>query len=308
MKWKKLGLVFNPNNFSNWAFSHAMIPTPLRISEEIVRVYITFCDVKGIGRTGYVDLSAGNLKDVVGYSKNPVLDIGKNGTFDENGVLACSVIDAGHGKHHMYYVGFECGHKIRYRLLTGLALSGDGGITFERYSTVPVLERSSKELYFRGGPCCLKERDKFRMWYVAGSSWTEINGKSMPEYNICYIESEDGLNWPSFGEIQIHVTDPDEHGFGRPFVIRSKSGKYKMFYSVRKRSVCSYRLGYAESRDGRNWKRMDDQLNLDISEKGFDSDAIMYATPIEVRGKMYVFYNGNDFGKDGFAIAELIEE
>ena len=67
----------------------------------------------------------------------------------------------------------------------------------------------------------------------------------------------------------------------------------------------AYRLGYAESSDGKNWIRMDKKLNLDVSESGFDNKAIMYAVPFEVNSKLYLLYNGNNFGVDGFALASL---
>jgi predicted GH43/DUF377 family glycosyl hydrolase len=70
----------------------------------------------------------------------------------------------------------------------------------------------------------------------------------------------------------------------------------------------AYRLGYAESSDGKNWKRMDQHLNLDVSSGSFDSEAIMYAAPIEVDNKLFVFYNGNGFGSLGFAVAVLEHE
>jgi hypothetical protein len=81
-----------------------------------------------------------------------------------------------------------------------------------------------------------------------------------------------------------------------------------MFYSIRRRSLSAYRLGYAESSDGRTWIRKDDKLDLDVSPGQFDSDAIMYAAPIDIDGRMYVFYNGNDFGRAGFAVAALEAE
>ena len=81
-----------------------------------------------------------------------------------------------------------------------------------------------------------------------------------------------------------------------------------MFYSVRRKSFRAYRLGYAESLDGYAWTRMDEQLSLDVTPGSFDSDAIMYAAPIQIDDKLYVFYNGNDFGRDGFAVAVLEEE
>ncbi len=308
MRWKKLGIVYRPDGSRPWARSHAMIPTPLRIDQSVIRVFVTCCDDEGIGRPGYVDVLASDPTRVIAVSEAPLLDLGEPGTFDENGVLLCSVVDADDGNWNMYYVGFELGTRIRYRLLTGLAHSHDGGRTFARISRTPVLERSNSELYFRCGPCCLKERGRYRLWYVAGSNWIDVDGKSMPVYDIRYAESDDGVHWPQEGTVQIPITEPDEHGFGRPYVIPKPGGGYRMFYSVRRRSLRAYRLGYAESQDGLVWQRMDDRLNLDVTPGGFDSEAIMYAAPVQVGDRLYVFYNGNDFGREGFAVAVLEEE
>jgi len=308
MRWKKLGLVYGPDGTLPWAKSHAMIPTPVCLDDKVIRVFVTFCDDRGIGRPGYVDVSVSDPLKVLGISQQPLLDLGKPGTFDENGLLTCGVTDLGNGKMYMYYVGFELGTKIRYRLLTGLAISEDAGNTFSRYAPTPVLERSATEIYFRGGPYCLYGPPRFRLWYVAGSEWIDLDGKSMPVYDIRYAESKDGIHWPDEGEVQIAITEPDEHGFGRPCVIPKPDGGYRMFYSVRRRSFGAYRLGYAESPDGHVWKRMDDKLNLDVTSGSFDSNAIMYAAPIEVDGKLYVFYNGNEFGRAGFAVAVLEAE
>lgn len=309
MQWKKLGLVFGPDGTMPWAKSHAMIPTPLLLNENVIRVFVTFLDDRGIGRPGFVDVSAHDPLRVLNVSKQPLLELGKPGTFDENGMLVCHVTDLGDGRMYMYYVGFELGTKIRYRLLTGLAISDDNGETFTRYAPTPVLERTAKELYFRGGPYCLYEEGIFRLWYVAGSEWTNLDGKSMPVYDVRYVESKDGIHWPEEGEVQIAITEPDEHGFGRPCIIPKADGGYRMFYSVRRRSLGAYRLGYAESADGSNWTRLDEKLNLDISpDSSLDSSAIMYAAPIEILGKLYLFYNGNEFGRDGFALAVLEAE
>jgi len=308
MRWKKLGIVYCPNGSMWWARSHAMVPTPVPLNDSVIRVFITCCDDQGIGRPGYVDVRASDPTQVIAVAEEPLLDVGEPGTFDENGVMLCSIVELGAGNLYMYYVGFELGQKIRYRLLTGLAFSHDGGRTFVRASRTPVLERSDTELYFRGGPYCIKEHDRYRLWYVAGSQWLDVDGKSLPVYDIRYAESADGIHWPAQGTVQIPITEPDEHGFGRPCVIPKPGGGYRMFYSVRRKSYRAYRLGYAESPDGYVWQRMDDRLNLDVTPGSFDSDAIMYAAPIQIDDRLYVFYNGNDFGRDGFAVAVLEEE
>ena len=308
MRWRKLGLVYGPDGSLPWARSHAMTPTPVRLNETVIRVFVTFCDASGIGRPGYVDVSARDPRRVLKVSRSPLLDLGAPGCFDENGVLPCSVVDLGGGRMHMYYVGFELGTKIRYRLLTGLAVSEDHGEHFRRHAPTPILERSPDELFFRGGPCCLREPQGFRLWYVAGSHWIDLEGKPMPVYEIRYAESADGIHWPAQGDVQIPITRDDEHGFGRPYVIGKPGGGYRLFYSVRRISLGAYRLGYAESPDGRHWQRQDERLNLDVSPEGFDSQAIMYAAPIEIDGRLHVFYNGNDFGREGFGLAVLEAE
>ena len=305
MRWHKHGVIYKPTGEMQWARTHAMLPTPVRHSPETVRVYVTFCDDNGIGRPGFVDLDAKDLSKVTRVSESPLFETGTPGSFDDNGVAVCSVVDVGDGRQLMYYAGFELGRNIRYRILTGLAVSENAGETFTKYSEVPILERSDKERLFRCGPYCIKDNDKFKLWYIAGSSWTTINGKQLPVYDIRYQESANGIQWEREGEIVMPIEHPDEHGFGRPTVISKSDGGYSMFFSVRCRKRMAYRLGYAESVDGKNWERLDDQLNLDISKNGFDNQAIMYAAPIEINGVLYLFYNGNDFGKSGFGLAEL---
>lgn len=308
MKWRKLGLVWSPNSHSPWAQSHATCPSPFLREEGTLRVYFASRDKENIGRIGYVDVNSENLTEVLMVSEKPALDIGGPGTFDDNGVVPTSLIKGNDGRLFLYYAGFEICHHIRYRMLTGLAVSDDNGESFYRISRTPILERSDKELHFRSGPACISEPGVIRAWYAGGMNWVELNGKTMPSYDVRYIESMDGIHWPSEGKVHIAITEPDEHGFGRPYVIPKPSGGYRMFYSVRRKSFHAYRLGYAESEDGYAWERMDDKLNLDVTPGSFDSDAIMYAAPIQIGDELYVFYNGNDFGRDGFAVAVLEEE
>lgn len=305
MKWTKLGLVYTPDGRQAWARTHAMVPTPIHLPEQdLIRIFITCCDGDGIGRPGYVDVHPSDPTVVVDACAEPLLDIGAGGTFDENGVLCTSVVRAPDGRLYMYYVGFEIGTRVRYRLLSGVAISEDDGRSFRRHSTTPILERSPQELYFRGGPFVRVEGGRFRMWYVGGSTWLDIGGKAMPEYRVKYLESADGLQWGPEGRTVIDITGDDEHGFGRPWVVGTP-GDLRMFYSVRRKSLAAYRMGYAESRDGLDWARRDAEMGLDVTPGSFDSDAIMYAAVIDTPAGLICYYNGNDFGRDGFAAARL---
>lgn len=304
MKWRKLGVVWKPDGDLWWARSHATCPTPLWHTDGTLRIYVQCRDERNVGRVGFVDVDPADPLRVVRHSESPVLDVGRAGTFDDNGVFQCSVISAADGRLFMYYVGFELSHQVRYRLLTGLAASTDGGQSFQRIQSTPILERSEAELLFRCGPFVRFENGRYRMWYVAGSDWTELDGKSMPVYDLRYAESQDGIHWPKRGRTVLDISHPDEHGFGRPYIV-SDGNLYRMFYSVRKRSLRRYTMGYAESEDGLLWARKDDQVGLDISTEGWDSESVEFAAVVKTAGRTFMFYNGNDFGATGFGVAEL---
>jgi len=305
MRWRKLGLVWRPDGSSEWARTHGMGPTPIRLSPDVIRIFITCLDNEGRGRPGYVDVAARDPTCVLGVSKNAILDIGEPGTFDDNGVMVMSVLQVTPSLFYMYYAGFEICKNIRYRIFSGLALSRDGCQTFTRHSRCPILDRTSDELYIRGGPYAIYEKGTFRLWYVAGSTWIDLNDKTMPVYDLRYQESSDGIHWAAAGQLSMAVTGEDEHGFGRPWVVKRGPNDYQLFYSIRRRSLAAYRLGYAVSADGVNWIRKDEEMGLDVSEGEFDSNAIMYSAVIVVDKKTYCFYNGNNFGEQGFGVAEL---
>ena len=79
-----------------------------------------------------------------------------------------------------------------------------------------------------------------------------------------------------------------------------------MFYTKGSRSGEDYFPGVAFSADGISWERRDDQFGLELSHDGFDSRRLCYSRLVESAGKLLCFYNGNDMGKDGFGVAELL--
>jgi hypothetical protein len=283
---------------------HAFPPTPHLLDDSTLRIYLAFTDQDTVGRVGYVDVSPEDPSRILGVSENPVLDIGQPGAFDENGVVPTSVVRVG-DELYMYYVGFQLGQKVRYFQFQGLAISSDGGESFERHARVPVIDRSDTELVNRTSAFVMREDGRFRMWYVGGSDWTVVNGKPLPVYNIRYLESPDGKEWPDRGQVAIDFKDDDEHALGRAWVVKH-DGLYKMLFSRRSRSL-GYRVGYAESPDGIDWTRDDDRAGIDVSDEGWDAAMVAYTSIFTHGERTYLFYNGNDLGQTGFGWAVLEE-
>ncbi len=306
MQWTKKGRIYKPNSELYWQNRFAMLPTPIGIRPELIRIYAGFCDSKMRGRIGWVDVKANQPSTIVATSEKPILDIGRPGCFDDNGVVPVSIIRKG-DEIILYYVGFQLGTRAPYYMFCGAAISRDGGNSFTRVSEAPILDRTNEELFARCG-CFVRwsdEINKFQMWYIGslGDGWIDgPNEKRLPLYTMKYIESKDGLSWDNKTVTScLEFNNNDEHGFGRPFVF-VEDNTYKMYYSIRTLSR-GYHIGYAESHDGKQWNRMDDLAGISTSSSGWDALNVSYPAITEYGDKRIMLYNGNACGETGFGYA-----
>ena len=100
MKWIKKGLIYAPTGEDGWRNQFAFLPTPLLLKNGRLRVFVNMCEKNMVGRVGYVDVNPENPSEVYEVSEKPVLDIGKAGTFDDNGVGQIDMLPVG-GKLYM---------------------------------------------------------------------------------------------------------------------------------------------------------------------------------------------------------------
>lgn len=303
MKWRKQGLIYCPDGTSAWAHRYALQPTPL-LRGDVIRVYVGFRDQAGVGRVGFVEVAASNPSHILRVSERPVLDIGVPGTFDENGVVPCALVPRSDGLY-LYYAGYQLGRKVRFYVFGGLAISRDEGDSFSRYSQVPVVDRTHDEFLFRVIHSVMLEKGTWRIWYGGGNRFLPGEDKTHAVYDIRYMESQNGIQFPDTGVVCVPTRGQDEHRLGRPYVF-SEGGIYRMFYGIGTVSK-GYRMGYAESTDGYDWVRKDQEVGIDVAESGWDSRMVGYPAVIRYGDRTYMFYTGNNMGETGFGYAVLEE-
>ena len=80
---------------------------------------------------------------------------------------------------------------------------------------------------------------------------------------------------------------------------------YRQPSYFRKNRDRSYRIGYAFSDDMVDWVRDDSKVGIDVTEGSWDSDMLCYPHAFHCDNKIYLLYNGNEFGKCGFGLAQL---
>jgi hypothetical protein len=206
------------------------------------------------------------------------------------------------GKLYLYYAGYQLGQKVRFFVFGGLAVSDDGGATFRRHSRVPICDRTDDEMLFRVIHTMMLDDGRWRAWYGAGSVFSNSDGRQLPNYNIRHAEAPNGVTLDRDYAVCID-TGAEEYRVGRPYVIK-RDGVYRMFYCA-DTAARGYRMAYAESSDGIAWVRKDDEIGIDVSASGWDSGMQAYPSLIEHRDRVYLFYNGNNYGEEGFGYAEL---
>jgi hypothetical protein len=307
MEWEKLGLIWNASDNLTWGSMGTLTPTPYLMGDGTIRVYCGIRDENGVGRIGYFDVLENSLSEVIGYSHNPVLDIGIPGAFDDNGMLLGDIIKVGK-TIRMYYVGFQLATKAKFLAFGGLALSEDGGKTFSRFSNSPIIDRDDGGLFIRAIHGIRElESGGFKIWFSQGSSWEMIDGKPFPNYSIATMESPDGLTFARNEGRPIHLQRPDEYRLGRSRVFSLEPNHHILTFTYGK-PTGEYESGYAESTDLINWTRKDN-WGLYPGAHSFDSRHLAYPALIKnTQGDIYCFYNGDDMGNGGIGVAKLISK
>jgi len=302
-RWRRIGLLFDPQEHHSWFASHAALPSLWRQCGKSCRVYFSGRDRENRAQIGYFDFDPANPSTITALSAFPVIHCGDLGAFDDSGTTSSCVVE-NEGLLYQYYTGWNRGVTVPFYYGVGLAVSDDGGTSFRKVSAAPILGRNAIDPYLCASPSVLIEDGLWRMWYVSGVRWVLENEQPKHYYHIKYAESRNGIEWRPTGKVSIDFKSPDEYAIARPCVLR-ESGTYRMWYCYR---GTKYRIGYAESRDGLDWERKDEEACINTSTAGWDSEELAYPFVFRMNDELWMLYNGNGYGRTGIGIAVLREK
>lgn len=310
--WTRLGRVVAPEIDLPSGYSHASVPVAVPLGGDLVRLLFSSRDAQGRSQPFAVDC---RFRDGGLVSRSPVvgplLETGELGTFDDSGVMpTCALVVS--GEVVVYYIGWNLGVTVPFRNAVGLARWGtlDSHVgaqgaaipALTRVFDGPVLDRTAHEPHFVASCDVLRERDRYRCWYLSCVGWRrDPGGKAVHRYLVRYAESADGIRWERTGRIAIGFADESEYAISTPRVVSEPDGRYRMWFSVRGEA---YRIGHARSDDGIEWRRSngDEELSADPSEP-WANELVCYPCIVDVSGSRWLFYNGNGFGRTGIGLA-----
>lgn len=315
LKWKKVGKIFDPaeHTLPNGCFGFAQSPQAL-VFDDFVRIYFSTRkkDLNGkfLSFISFVDMDK-TFSRVISISSDTVIELGKLGSFDEHGIFPINPL-----RYNDKVLAYTCGWSRRVSVSVetsiGLAISDDNGKTFKKTGDGPIISSSLHEPFLVGDAFVKVYSDIFHMWYIYGTRWINHPDDDTPArvYKIGHAVSSDGVSWKREGRAIVSDKLNAEECQALPTVI-DFNNRYHMFFcfrqatGFRKNKDRGYRIGYAYSENLIDWIRDDEGAGIDVTPGNWDSDMMCYPHVFSMDGKIYLLYNGNEFGRNGFGVALL---
>jgi hypothetical protein len=283
--------------------SHAANPLPLLIDGDVYRVFFSGRDADNRSSVGAVDIDIVERK-VIHVHRQPFFEHGPEFSFYADGVSIGNCYHVA-GKQYMLFMGWQTPRGGHWRGDIGrLVVRSD--FSLELDSDIPFMASDEVDPISLSYPWVIEaEGGGFSMWYGSTSTWDAGNGEMV--HTINFASSLDGHHWVREG-LAVPYELGKAQAFSRPSVVRDALGAFEMWFSYRSGAGQKYRIGSAVSKDGKAWELALDNSGIDVSDDGWDSEMIEYPFVFDHKGRRYMLYNGNGYGKTGFGLAVLSRE
>lgn len=302
-RWQKRGRIFAREG-GRFFKSHATRPIPYLLDDGRLRIFFSSRCRDDMPHPTFIDVDPEDPSRVLDVAEDPLLPLGRAGTFDDSGITPVSIQRVG-ADTIMYYVGWK---RRRYGVTIetsiGVADVLAGGSRLSKRFEGPILAQDPVHPLMVAAPFVIPWRGGYRMWYCSGSEWRQTAHGPEPVYSVCRADSNDGIRWCADGLTVLEALR-DGEVISAPWVVQSASG-WLMWYSYRGSDSPEskrYRIGVAASLDGDHWIRRDDEAGLDRSADGWDSEMACYPSFYMHQGRTIMLYCGNHVGRGGIGWA-----
>ena len=271
-----------------------LTPTPIRITEHLIRVFGGVRDSQGRSAIHWVDVDPSTLT-VIDYARLPCFDTRGSLEFDTDGAILGDIHLQG-TKMTMYYVGFRKSARVKFQAFTGLAESTDFGKSWSRQE--PPFNYLHKDACDIFAIHSVREvANQFEFYVAVGTGWELIEGRQFPRYKSFFLagESLDSLKLscdPILPEVD------DVYRLGRPRVFQMSPTGEEFLIATGGKPSGDYRP-YVFSKKGINWNLDQNQFCIEPSYSADFSTQVSYPALIQDRNRVVVFFNGDQMGKLG---------
>ncbi len=216
------------------------------------------------------------------YEGNPVMDVGRHGSWESAGVCIFRVL-----QRDSIYRAWYSGNDGMHRRM-GYAISRDGIRWVKRPRPVldlgPDGEWDWREVT-KG--YVLFSDSMYHMWY---------HGFDASVHRIGHAYSKDGIAWTKSRSVNpVLAPGPelwDEQSVGFPCVLTQAGGGYRMWYSGYRGADLQVQIGYATAPDPMSWKKYSVPV-LPAGEPGsWDDHSLLFPNVLFLGGVYEMWYGG----------------
>jgi len=297
MNLHRLGIIISEDILKSLNMRYASVPFAKQLHGSEYRIFFSSRDRYNQSFGSYLDYDFDKFEITTFPPTNPIITHGNRGYFDDSGVtMSCYLKEL----NAIYYMGWNLMKKVPFSNQIGKFELHSDKATIKRSRSTPVLGKCELEPLSFGYPWILSVKDHYKMWYDTILEW-KSNSTSNYKFILRSALSNDGVHWHKTYEQNFPLIGK-EKSIARPCIIH-EGGIFKMWCSVNYSG--KYRICYAESKDGDNWKRMDDCIRWHGKKQHWESEEQSYPFLIQNNNSKFLLYNGNEFGKSGFGLCHL---
>jgi hypothetical protein len=308
--WKDRGLIIDLdliNQQSSTNFEWAQGPQILNMKTHLRLYFSTRVrdeDSQPVSKVCYVDFSPG-FREILGEIREVKIQEGLLGGFDQHGIFPFHPYAIGNN----FFMALTCGWKrmqsVDIDMSIGQAISLDGE-HFARNGYGPLVSAGPSEPFLIGDPFVHRDNDIYSLFYIFGTKWSEYDGRPERTYKIGKMKSSDGFAFVRDNPGKQIVPDTIKNEAQAMPTVIQLGESYHMFYSYRNSfdfrdgGTNGYRLGHAMSANGEDWKLKHSVLPSTFPDWSRDMQCYPHVTVVD--SELYLFFNGNQFGKNGVGL------
>ena len=277
--------------------SHMSNPTPFYLGRAKLRIFFSSRNEQNKSSVCFFDVDMRRL-EIINSEVNILLNINNHeNCFFSDGVSLGNIFNK-ENKYFLSFMGWDLSDKKPWKGTVGVAEIDPykpSILCLPEVPTIDTLNGSDSSLSY---PTIKVIGDELYIWYGNTVKKNAGNGEMLHTIHLSVLKEGNVVRHK--GQVIDYLIN-ESQAFSRPSIIEHH-GMLNMFYSVRG-ADSNYQINRSISSDGLLWKKADFHMVGAADPAESDMQCYPYVTCLE--DDIYLFYNGNNYGRSGIGLAVL---
>lgn len=300
IKFNRLGRIFDPQQFqvNGEILSHAANPVVIKIDRNLVRIFFNSRDKNQRSSIYSFDFDLDSLRPIPDSLKVQFM-LDSSDSYFKDGVSLGSHFQLD-GVSWIGFMGWiNPTFKHWYGTIGKFQLNAN--LDFESIDKKPWFDLDNQDQTSLSYPAVYTSKNTMHVWYGTTLTWDGGNGEMI--HILKEKVSKDYVRFESTNRV-VEWKMGESQAFSRPSILKIHD-HFLMAYSVRGNAT-KYRIGFGLIEDNSSMVKQICTFSTSLSK--WESEMVEYPYLVSHGDSVFMFYNGNGYGKSGIGLAQLIVE